>query len=108
VVKKTPLLMATTKKTAAKKNPIDDNKIISLYMDYVLSHQATPKNIFTFCKENAIEEADFYSFFGSFGNLRQMIWVKFFENVQQTILKDDAYPTYSDKNKLLTLYFLFV
>jgi len=97
--------MATTKKTAAKKNPIDDNKIISLYMDYVLSHQATPKNIFTFCKENAIEEADFYSFFGSFGNLRQMIWVKFFENVQQTILKDDAYPTYSDKNKLLTLYF---
>ena len=97
--------MATTKKTAAKKNPIDDNKIISLYMDYVLSHQATPKNIFTFCKENAIEEADFYSFFGSFGNLRQMIWVKFFENVQQTILKDDAYATYSDKNKLLTLYF---
>ena len=97
--------MATTKKTAAKKNPIDDNKIISLYMDYVLSHQATPKNIFTFCKENTIDEADFYSFFGSFGNLRQMIWVKFFENVQQTILKDDAYPTYSDKNKLLTLYF---
>ena len=97
--------MATTKKTAAKKNPIDDNKIISLYMDYVLSHQATPKNIFTFCKENTIDEADFYSFFGSFGNLRQMIWVKFFENVQLTILKDDAYPTYSDKNKLLTLYF---
>ena len=80
--------MATTKKTAAKKKSIDDNHIISLYMDYVLAHQATPKNIFTFCKENTIDEADFYSFFGSFGNLRQMIWVKFFENVQQTILKD--------------------
>lgn len=97
--------MATTKKTTTKKKSIDDNHIISLYMDYVLAHQATPKNIFTFCKENAIEEADFYSFFGSFGNLRQMIWVKFFENVQQTILNDDSYATYSDKNKLLTLYF---
>lgn len=97
--------MATTKKTATKKKSIDDDQIISLYMDYVLEHQSTPKNIFTFCKANAIEEADFYSFFGSFGNLRQMIWVKFFENVQQTILKDESYSTYTDKNKLLAIYF---
>jgi len=97
--------MATTKKTVSKKKLIDDNHIISKYMDYVLEHQATPKNVFTFCKINAIEEPDFYTFFGSFGNLRQTIWVKFFENVQQTILKDESYSTYTDKNKLLTLYF---
>lgn len=51
--------MATTKKTAAKKNPIDDNKIISLYMDYVLSHQATPKNIFTFAKKMLLKKPIF-------------------------------------------------
>jgi len=97
--------MATTKKTTTKKKSIDDDQIISLYMDYVLEHQSTPKNIFTFCKANTIEEADFYSFFGSFGNIRQMIWVKFFENVQQTILKDESYSSYTDKNKLLAIYF---
>jgi hypothetical protein len=97
--------MATTKKTVSKKKLIDDDHIISKYMDYVLEYQATPKNVFSFCKTNTIEEADFYSFFGSFGNLRQEIWVKFFDNVKQTISKDESYPTYSDKNKLLALYF---
>ena len=97
--------MATTKKAASKKKSIDDNHIISLYMDCVLSHHETPKNIYTFCKDNDIDESDFYSFFGSFINVRQMIWVKFFENVQQTIGKDESYATYNDKNKLLTLYY---
>ncbi len=97
--------MAATKKTSTKKQLIDDNHIIASYMDCVLAHHSTPKNVFTFCKENGIEEADFYSFFGSFGSLRQMIWVKFFENVSQTIAKDSSYAAYSEKNKLLTLYF---
>lgn len=97
--------MATTKKTVSKKQLIDDDYIISKYMNYVLEHQATPKNVFSFCKTNAIEEADFYAFFGSFGNLRQAIWVKFFDNVKQTISKDKSYSGYTDKNKLLALYF---
>lgn len=97
--------MATTKKTVSKKQLIDDDYIISKYMNDVLEHQATPKNVFSFCKTNAIEEADFYAFFGSFGNLRQAIWVKFFDNVKQTISKDKSYSGYTDKNKLLALYF---
>lgn len=97
--------MATTKKTVSKKQLIDDDYIISKYMNYVLEHQATPKNVFSFCKTNAIEEADFYAFFGSFGNLRQAIWVKFFDNVKHTISKDKSYSGYTDKNKLLALYF---
>ncbi len=97
--------MATTKKTAAKSKQIDDNKIIELYMDAVLSNNASPKNVYLFCKENEIQESDFYSFFGSFENIRQVIWVKFFENAVMTINKEEAYATYSDKNKLLTLFY---
>jgi hypothetical protein len=97
--------MATTKKGTAKKNPIDDNQIISMYMDFVLEHNEAPKNIYTFCKENDIEEAHFYSFFGSFEAVKQDIWVKFFDNATATIQKDENYNSYSDKNKLLTLYF---
>lgn len=97
--------METTKKTTAKKKLIDDNQIISKYMDYVLEKNEEPKNVFSFCKENKIEEKDFYTFFGSIGALKQEIWVKFFENAVETISKEEAFETYTDKNKLLTLYF---
>jgi Tetracyclin repressor-like, C-terminal domain len=97
--------MATTKKAKSTKDLVDDNQIISMYMNYVLENQEVPKNVFTFCKNNKIEESDFYSFFGSFDSLKQHIWVKFFENALVTIGKESAFETYSDKNKLLTLYF---
>jgi hypothetical protein len=98
-------VMATTKKTKASNAMIDDKSIISLYMNFVLEHQSTPKNVYTFCKDNGIEESQFYSFFGSFDSLRQNIWVKFFENAIATIEKEAAFESYSNKNKLLTLYF---
>jgi hypothetical protein len=37
--------------------------------------------------------------------LKQQIWVKFFENAVSTIQQEESYESYSDKNKLLTLYF---
>lgn len=97
--------MATTKKAATKKIAIDENFIITMYMNSVLEKNHRPKNLYLFCKENAIEEADFYSFFGSFSAVKQAIWAKFFDNAIATIEKDENYSSYSDKNKLLTLFF---
>lgn len=97
--------MATTKKSTAKAKQMDDNKIIALYMDYVLTQNASPKNIYLFCKENGIEEADFYSFSGSLENIKQVIWTKFFENAVATISMEETYANYTDKNKLLTLFY---
>ena len=97
--------METSKKTTSKKKLVTDDAIISMYMDYVLSNNAEPKNVFSFCKEHKMEETEFYKFFGSLDGLRQEIWIKFFENAEASIKKDEAFETYSDKNKLLTLYF---
>jgi len=97
--------MEKTRKTTAKKKLIDDNFIISKYMEFVLEQNQEPKNVFLFCKENKIEEADFYSFFGSIDALKQEIWLKFIENAVATLNNDEAFDSYSDKNKLLTLYF---
>jgi len=97
--------METSKKTTSKKKLVTDDAIISLYMDYVLSNNAEPKNVFSFCKEHKMEETEFYKFFGSLDGLRQEIWIKFFENAEASIKKDEAFESYSDKNKLLTLYF---
>ncbi len=97
--------MATAKTTKAKKKQLDDLQIVSLYMNDVLEMNEAPKNVFIFCKKHGIEESDFYSFFASLDALRQDIWLKFFENAIATIEKEPTFETYSDKNKLLTLYF---
>lgn len=97
--------MTAVKKAAPKKKAIDDNQLIELYMNQVLQNNAEPKNVFVFCKENKIVESDFYAFYGSIEALKKDIWVKFFENVKSTIEQDQNYLTYSNKNKLLTLYF---
>lgn len=97
--------MATPKKSAAPKQLIDDNQIITLFMNDVLENNAEPLNVYAFCKKHQIEEAEFYSFFGSIEALKQEIWVKFFENAVVNIEKEPTYISYSNKNKLLTLYF---
>ena len=97
--------MEKVTKPTSKKKPIDDMFIVSKYMDYVLNTNEEPKNVFVFCKENKISEADFYTFFGSIDALKKEIWLKFFENAIEIMEKEEAYESYTDKNKLLTLYF---
>ena len=97
--------MATTKQAKTNKHLIDDNQIISFYMNDVLEGNEEIKNVYSFCKKHNIEESDFYTFFGSFNSVKKSIWIKFFANALATIEKEIAFENYSDKNKLLTLYF---
>jgi hypothetical protein len=97
--------MATTKRAKEKKEAINDDSLISLYMSDVLEANEEPKNVYVFCKKHNIEESDFYSFFGTLDAVKQSIWVKFFDNAVATIEKEADFEGYSDKNKLLTLYF---
>lgn len=99
--------MTTSKNIKAKKEIWDDNKIISLFMNSVLEANEAPKNVYLFCKENKITEADFYAFFNSIDAVKEAIWIKFFENTIQTLTTDSNYNEYENKNKLLSLYFTF-
>lgn len=97
--------MATTKKATSKSKPLNENQLISRYMQAVLESNETPKNVFSFCKQQELDETEFYAHFNSLDALRQNIWVKFFENAVNTIEKEPDFAGYSDKNKLLTLFF---
>ena len=97
--------METSKKTTNKKKVLSEDAIITMYMNDVLSNNREPKNVFSFCKDQGIIEPDFYKLFNSIESLKKNIWVKFLENALVTIKKDEAFEDYSDKNKLLTLYF---
>lgn len=96
--------MATTKKNAEKKSLLNEDVIVTAFMEEVLEDNRSG-NVYVFCKKNNIEESNFYSFFNSLKSVENKIWVKFLENTIATIEKDASYTSYSQKNKLLSLYF---
>ncbi len=97
--------MATEKNSKTNKTKLNDDQIIKLFMNDVLETGTDPKSVYAFCAKHKIIESDFYNFFASLDLLKQIIWLKFFENAVSTIEKDKSFDSFSDKNKLLTLYF---
>ncbi len=96
--------MATKKST--KKTQVDD-EIILKYMNHVLESEKIPSSVYKFCKEEKIKEDEFYKNFNSFEVLQKSIWNKFFSNTMDVIHKDDNYESFSNREKILTLFFTF-
>ena len=65
----------------AKKKKNLEQDIISYYMDYVLAHDKKPASVYHFAKTNNFDEAEFYSFYGSFEALEKNIFKVFFDNM---------------------------
>lgn len=81
--------------------------IMDIYMDYVLQNGKRPKSVYKFAVDNDMEESDFYQFFGSFGGLREQIWVAFYQNTINVLNGDSNYQTYPNKEKMLSFFFTF-
>lgn len=84
---------------------IDKNTIVTAYMDYVLSHEKWPKSIYKFAKENAMEESNFYEFFGSFDAIKDFIWHSFYQNTVDLMYKNEEVTSFSSREKMLTFFF---
>jgi hypothetical protein len=97
--------MATAKKNTKHTAP-DDDQIIARYMEDVLTGDGRP-NVYGFCKKNGFEETDFYTFFASLEDVREKIWVKFFENAIRLMQNEAGFGEYSSRNKLLAFHFTF-
>ena len=95
-----------TGNSKVKEKPNAD-KLIALYMEYVLVNEKMPKSVYKFAMDNEMTEQDFYQFFGSFKGLRTAIWDKFFENSIQVMEQSKEYATFSNREKLLTFYYTF-
>lgn len=92
---------------ATKKSTISKDKIVSLYMNYVLEHNEKPKTVFHFSKQNAISETEFYNFFGTLEGVEKEIFKMFYENTIQLIEKDKEYDSYDMRSKVLSFNFTF-
>lgn len=91
----------------AKAKKVTKEVIIAKFMDYVLEHEYLPKTVYKFCKVNAIEEADFYLYFGSIEALKKGVWNSFFENTINVIEKNADYQSYANRDKMLTFFYTF-
>lgn len=96
--------MATTTK---KKKELSRQDIITVYMDHVLTEGQQPPTIYSFCIEAECTESQFYKHFGSFQNLKEQIWVAFFEHTMTVLQKDKAYEDYPNKEKMLSFLYTF-
>ena len=96
--------MATKKEVT--QTEVTKDKLVSMFMEHVLL-EGKPESVFSFCKHNEITESDFYNFFGSIDGLQKSIWVIFYEHVETLMFKNEDYINYSNREKLLTLYFTF-
>ena len=86
---------------------IDRERLINLYMDYVLENGEEPRSIYKFTRDNGITEGEFYNFFGSFEGLKSGIWESFFSNTIEVMQASKEYQTFSSREKMLTLYYTF-
>jgi len=92
---------------ATKKNGLSKEKIISMYMEYILEHDEKPKSVFKFSKLNNITESEFYNFFGTIESIEKEIFKMFFEKTVLLLEKDKDYQSYDMKSKLLSFNFTF-
>ncbi|MCL6461143.1 DNA-binding transcriptional regulator, AcrR family [Flavobacterium micromati] len=92
---------------ATKKTKITKDRIVSLYMDYVLENSEKPKSVYIFTKMNDFSETEFYAFFGTIESIEKEIFKMFVEKTVELLSLNQEYETYDMKSKMLSFYFTF-
>lgn len=93
---------------AVKKNKeLTQEKLYNLYTDFYLLKLRKPNSVYEFACENNIDESNFYKFFTSFESLEKHYFVTMFEYTTELLKKNEAYNSYTSKDKLSALFFTF-
>ena len=72
----------------ATKTETIKSHILSAYTQHALEHESFPTSVYKFCKENTIEEAEFYTFFASLDSVKHTIWQAFYDNTATLLAKN--------------------
>ncbi|MGK0322630.1 MAG: hypothetical protein ACJARX_001843 [Psychroserpens sp.] len=76
-------------------------------MDYVVEHQFKPYSIEDFAQIHQFDEAVFYAYFTSFKDLEKAIYNMLFKNSLVILKQSQEYHSFSNKDKLLSMYYTF-
>lgn len=91
----------------ARKKDINEENIINLYMEYVLTNGKKPDSVYSFSKQYNFTEKDYYEYYGNFNLLEQSIFKVFYEKTINLLEKNEDYQNYSDRDKILSFYYSF-
>ena len=90
-----------------KNTELTQEIILDLYSKYVLRNNKKPLNVFTFCDDHGISEAEFYSFYANFDQL-EADYLKFFMDQSMLLITaEENYDQEHPKTKLLSFYYTF-
>lgn len=90
-----------------KKKKISASDIITFYMDYVVEHECKPDSVEDFAELHQFDDVIFYNHFASFKELEKTIYNVLFENSLVVLKQTPEYQSFSNKDKLLSLYYTF-
>jgi len=97
--------MEKSKKSKSKEKPVNADKIITDYREYVLTEGKQPVSVFKFCKDHGYKEDEFYKHFGAFEALEKAIWRGYIDNTRIRLENDLDYQNFTTREKILTFYF---
>ena len=99
--------MSTPNKNTNTNKSLNREKLIALYMDYVLENEKSPRSVYKFCKVNNLKEDEFYNFFGSFESLQKGIWEQFFDHTDKVLKASPEFSEFTNREKMLSFYYTF-
>ena len=92
-------------KQSATEKPSLRAKLFGAYREYVLEHGNRPASVYKFCKDNGIEEQQFYEAFASLDALEGEIWAQLIRETRDTVEADEDYRGYPVRQKVLAFHY---
>jgi hypothetical protein len=87
---------------------MEKSDLVLAYTNHLLNEGKRPLNVFKFCQTVKIEEAEFYTFFGSFEAIEKHVFQHLFEETQKVLKENEGYEEFSSKEKLLSFYYTYI
>lgn len=91
-----------------KTNVMEKSDLVKAYTNFLLLEGKRPLNVYKFCQDIKIEEAEFYVFFGSFEAIEKHVFQHLFDETQKVLKKNKEFKKYSSKEKLLSFYYTYI
>ncbi|WP_018675566.1 TetR family transcriptional regulator C-terminal domain-containing protein [Riemerella columbina] len=86
---------------------MNDEKLMKLYIDEVLTKGERPKSVYQFAKQHQMDEAEFYGFYSSFDAIERSFFTVLMVKTLEVLHKTKEYKDYEAKDKLLSFYYTF-
>lgn len=95
------------KAMSLKKKEITHEAIEEAYWDYLLVKGEAPTSVYSFCKEQEMEEREFFSLFSSFDAVASNFWARLVSETQEVLDADEDYQSYDSRGKLLAFFYTY-